>query len=218
MSARWPKQRATPTFHLPRLPTLILTHTHTHTLILTLAPHLHPHPSLFTLTFTLTLHPSPFTLTLTLTLTLHPHTFTHHPPPFSLHPHPSPFTLHLLTFTINHRYMISWPLLQSLRPFLATCHEAYGSWAGDLRVAKCIQKYTGVNVEDVRGLHTEPAKHFLWADEATVTRNHGLADYASAEGPAMRPVTFHHLASEDLSDLDRAQVRGVGFGLRFGQG
>ena len=99
-------------------------------------------------------------------------------------------------------YILSWTLLRKLRPLLDACHERYVNWAGDLRVSKCVTLLS-VFVEEARGLHTEAPSHYQWVDEATVRRQKGLSEFATAEG-GIRPATFHHLPAETLHDLEQA--------------
>ena len=105
-------------------------------------------------------------------------------------------------------YLLSWPMLQKLRPGIDKCHEAYTGWAGDLRVGKCISIATGSSqaVEHFRGLHPEPPEHYVWEDAATVERlqKRGMKYHTSAERWA--PISFHHLSAEGGAALDRMHL------------
>ena len=57
----------------------------------------------------------------------------------------------------------------------------------------------------MRGLHTEAPAHFRWVDAATVRKQKGLSEFATA-GDGIRPVTFHHLQAETLHDLEQARI------------
>ena len=57
----------------------------------------------------------------------------------------------------------------------------------------------------MRGLHTEAPAHFRWVNAATVRKQKGLSEFATA-GAGIRPVTFHHLQAETLHDLEQARI------------
>ena len=103
-------------------------------------------------------------------------------------------------------YLLSWPMLQKMRPKIDGCHEAYTGWAGDLRVGKCVSVAIGQSstVRDFRGLHTEQPDHYAWVDAAFVEQAKGLRYHTSAERFA--PISFHHLSAETAATLDKMHL------------
>ena len=73
--------------------------------------------------------------------------------------------------------------LQPLLPTAAACHTTV---AGDLRVAKCVSLLR-VEVQELRGLHTEAPSHYRWVDEATVRRTQPQPSPTPTPTPSLSP-------------------------------